>query len=114
MKDYILLFRVGPRFQQASPEELQQVMMRSKDWVAGIAGSGKLSGVVRLLRTGVVLKKGGREVTEGPYTEGQDIVNGYVAIKAASFDEAVSIAKENPIFDYEGVMEVREAAPKQA
>lgn len=114
MKDYILLFRVGPRFQQASPEELQQVMMKSKNWVEGIAKSGHLSGVVRLLRTGVVLKSGGREVTEGPYTDGQDIVNGYVGIKAGSLDEAIRIAKENPIFDYEGVMEIREAAPKEA
>ena len=110
MKEYILLFRVGPRFQQASPEELQQVMMRSKDWVTDIAKSGKLGGVIRLLRTGAVLKSGGRERIDGAYTDGQDIVNGCVTIKAGSLDEAIAIAKGNPIFDYEGVMEVREVA----
>lgn len=113
MKDYMLLFRVGARFQQASPEELQQIMLRSKQWVGEIAQSGKLNGVVRLQRNGVVLtgKKQQLQLSEGPLMEAEKIVNGYVIINAGSLEEAVQVAKGNPIFDYEGVMEVREVAP---
>ncbi len=110
MKDYIVLFRVGPRFQQASPEELQQIMLRSKEWIGSIAQRGRLNGVVRLLRTGAVLKGGKGAVAEGPYTNGNDIVNGYLALKAANLEEAVEIAKGCPIFDYDGFTEIREIA----
>lgn len=110
MKDYLLLFRVGPRFQKASPEELQQVMLRSKDWVAEIAKAGKLNGVVRLLRTGAVLTGKKQKLTDGPYTDDEEIVNGYLAIKAGSLEEAIQIAKGSPIFDYDGFTEVREVA----
>jgi hypothetical protein len=110
MKDYIVLFRVGPRFQQASPEELQQIMLRSKEWIGGIARGGQLNGVVRLLRTGAVLKSGEGAATEGPYADGHDIVNGYLALKAANLAEAVEIAKGCPIFEYDGFTEIREIA----
>jgi hypothetical protein len=110
MKDYMLLFRVGPRFQKASPEELQQILLRSKEWINGITQSGKLSGIARLQREGAVLKSKGNQLTQGALTEDDKIVNGYVIVKAGNLDEAVEIAKGNPIFDYEGVMEVREVA----
>lgn len=110
MKDYLLLFRVGPGFQSASPEQLQQITLRSKDWVAGIAKTGKLNGVVRLQRSGAVLKGPKKQLTEGPHTGAKDreIVNGYMSIKAESLDEAVEIAKGSPLFDYDGTLEVRE------
>ena len=112
MKDYMLLFRVGDRFQQASPDELQQIMLRSKEWVGEIAKNGRLNGIIRLQRNGAVLQGKQQQLSEGPLTEDGKIVNGYVVIKAGSLNEAVEIAKGNPIFDYEGVMEVREVAPK--
>ena len=112
MKDYMLLFRVGARFQQASPDELQQIMLRSKEWVGEIAQSGRLNGIVRLQRNGVVVQGKKQQLSEGPLTEDEKIVNGCVIVKAGSLEEAVEIAKGNPIFDYEGVMEVREVAPK--
>jgi hypothetical protein len=110
MKDYLLLFRVGPRFLKASPEELQQVMQQSKDWISAIAKTGKLNGVVRLQRTGAILRGKKKQVSEGPFKEGEEIVNGYLSIKADSFEEAIQIAKGNPIFDYDGIMEIREVA----
>jgi len=110
MKDYLLLFRVGPRFLTASPEELQQIMLRSRDWIAGISRAGKLNGVVRLQRNGAVLTGPRKQRTDGPYTNGNEIINGYLGIKAGSLEEAVAIARESPVFDYEGMMEVREVA----
>jgi len=38
-------------------------------------------------------------------------VNGIITVRAGSLQEAIAIAKNNPIFEYEGVMEIREVAP---
>ncbi|WP_298739615.1 YciI family protein [uncultured Chitinophaga sp.] len=111
MKDYVLLFRVGPRFLQASPEELQQIMLRSKEWIGEIAGNGKLNSVLRLQRNGAVMSGKQQQLSEGPFTEDEMLVNGMVTVKAASLQEAVQIAHGNPIFEYDGVMEIREVAP---
>ena len=111
MKDYVLLFRVGQRFLQASPEELQQILLRSKEWIGEIAQSGKLNGVVRLQRNGAVMRGKQQQLSEGPLTEDEKMVNGIVIVRAGSLEEAIEIAKGNPIFEYEGVMEIREAAP---
>ncbi|HEY0612940.1 MAG TPA: YciI family protein [Chitinophaga sp.] len=110
MKDYVLLFRVGPRFLQASPEELQQILLQSKEWIGSIAQGGKLNGVVRLQRSGAVLRGKKQQLTDGPLTEDEKMVNGIVTVKAGSLEEAIAIAKGNPIFEYEGVMEIREVA----
>lgn len=110
MKNYLLLFRVGPRFLTASPEELQQIMTRSKDWTAQIAKAGKLNGVVRLQRNGVVLKGTTKQRSDGPYADGKEIINGYLGIKARDLEEAIQIARGNPVFDYDGTLEIREVA----
>ena len=111
MKDYVLLFRVGPRFLQASPEELQQILLRSKEWIGEITQNGQLNGVVRLQRNGAVMRGKQQLLSEGPLTEDEKMVNGIITVRTESLEEAIAIAKNNPIFEYEGVMEIREVAP---
>lgn len=50
----------------------------------------------------------GNVVTDGPYTEIKEFVVGYVIVRAETIDEAVIMAKENPIFKIGGNIEVRE------
>jgi len=111
MKDYVLLFRVGSRFLQASPEELQQILLCSKQWIGEIAQNGQLNGVVRLQRNGAVMRGKQQLLSEGPLTEDEKMVNGIVIVKAKNLEAAIAIAKGNPIFEYDGVMEIREALP---
>ena len=48
-------------------------------------------------------------VTDGPYTEIKEFISGYVIVKTENIDEAVEIAKANPIFgQVGGNIEVRE------
>ncbi len=37
--------------------------------------------------------KGGKNVTDGPYTEGKELVGGYFIVNANNYDEAVAIAQ---------------------
>ena len=57
---------------------------------------------------GKVVGKGGTIITDGPFTEGKEIVGGYVVLEAKDLDDAVAISKDCPIFEFGGTTEVRE------
>lgn len=108
MKEFALIFRLKDISDfKPSPEQMQERM----NWLAGIAAQNKLvdkgntllptPGSAKTVRPDSV-------VTDGPYTEIKEFVTGYIVIKAESIDEAVEIAKGNPIFKSGGNIEVRE------
>ncbi len=110
MKDYVLLFRGCLDFATASPEQVQKAMMKWKLWVEELTKQGKYSGGNRLTRNGSVLKGQEKQITDGPFTESKEIVGGFIAIKANDLNDAIETAKGCPIFDYDGITEVREVA----
>lgn len=109
MKEFALIFRLKDISDfKPSPEQMQERM----NWLAGVAAQQKLvdkgSTLLPIPGSAKVVKPGG-VVTDGPYTEIKEFVSGYVVVKAESIDEAVEIAKANPIFDQVGGnIEVRE------
>jgi hypothetical protein len=109
MKDYVFLFRGGLNFATAAPEELQQALIKWKTWIDELTKDGRYNGGERLLRNGAVVKGNQRQVVDGPYSAGE-IVGGYISIKAADLKEAIEISKGCPIFNYDGVVEIREVA----
>ena len=46
-------------------------------------------------------------VTDGPYMEIKEFINGYTIVKTANIDEAVDLAKGCPILTVGGNVEVR-------
>ena len=46
-------------------------------------------------------------VTDGPYTETRELVGGYFAYDADSFEQAVELARECPVLPF-GPVEIRE------
>ena len=107
MNKYLFLYWNPPApDRQPSPEEMQQMMAQWNGWkdkfkdkVAEV-GDG-------LQHTGRVLKEG--QVTDGPYAESKEIVGGFSIIQAASYDEALQVARECPITLMPGAsIEIRE------
>ncbi|MBC8154699.1 MAG: hypothetical protein H7Z72_17515 [Bacteroidetes bacterium] len=94
-------------YQQQSPEEMQAEIQKWNHWIGGIAAQGKMVGTDALMPFGKIMSHGGQMVTDGPYTEGKEIVGGYTVVTAASVDEAVELGKGCPIFDSAGSLEVR-------
>lgn len=94
-------------FVQQSPEAMQAELQKWNHWVGGIAAQGKMLGTEGLLPMGKIMSQGGQVVTDGPYTEGKEIVGGYMVVSAADVDEAVVLAHGCPIFDSDGSLEVR-------
>lgn len=113
MKEFILIFRLKDIADfKPSPEQMQERM----NWLAGIAAQNKLvdkgntllpiPGSAKTLRPDNV-------VTDGPYTEIKEFVVGYIIVKVNDIDDAVELAKGNPIFKIGGNIEVREVLKRE-
>lgn len=109
MKEFVLIFRLKDISDfRPTPEQMQERM----NWLAGIASQNKLvdKGNTLLPFAGSAKNvKFNKEVTDGVCTENNEFVSGYVVVKSETIDEAVEIAKANPIFDQVGGnIEIRE------
>lgn len=112
MKEYALVFRTNTDGMPSppTPEQIQQMMTSWQNWMGSIAAQNKL--VNNGSRLGVAdskLVRGGGVVTNGPYTEVKEFINGYIIIRAENVDEAAGIAKECPMVKFGGAgsVEVR-------
>ncbi|MEP1095172.1 MAG: YciI family protein [Cyclobacteriaceae bacterium] len=104
MKQYLYVFRGGQgAYKEQSPEEMQAHMERWGSWMQKISAVGH-----PLQEEGKVVEKAGEVITDGPFTEGKEIVGGYVSLPANDMDHAIEMSKECPIFEYGGTVEVRE------
>lgn len=108
MKEFALIFRLKDIAGfQPSPEQMQERM----NWLAGIASQNRLvdKGNTLLPFAGSAKTvESDNIVTDGPYTEIKEFISGYIVVKAGTIDEAVEMAKGNPIFKIGGSIEVRE------
>lgn len=48
-----------------------------------------------------------KELNDGPFTESKEIISGIFIINAKDFDHAVEIAKDCPIYGFNGNVEIR-------
>ncbi len=112
MSKFMFLFRGGqPHMLNLSPEQVQAHMAKWGAYMGALSAQGKLHGGSPLKPEGTVLSKMGGVLTDGPFTEGKEIVGGYLMIEAADLDEALEISKGCPILDFDGnTIEVREIA----
>ncbi len=110
MKEYTLIYRnelkTGP---QMTPEQASAMMQRWMDWMGQLKNKGQLvSPGSRLEPFAGRVVKPSNVVTNGPYAEIKEAIGGYSIVKAASYDEAVDMAKDCPILMVGGNVEVRE------
>lgn len=111
MKEFLYIFRGGDakRLQeQGSPEQWQAHMMKWKTWMDSLASKGQLAGGQPLNMEGKVLSGSAKKLTDGPFVEGKEIVGGYLLVKANDLNDATELAKGCPIFEHDGILEVRE------
>jgi hypothetical protein len=105
MKEFVLIFRNSSNpHDHPSPEQMQERM----NWMAGIAAQNKLGDKGnRLSASQAKTVRPNDVVTDGPYTEIKEFISGYMIVKAANIDEAIELAKDNPILKSGGNIEVR-------
>lgn len=103
------LFRGGhEKWNELSQEEKQAHMEVWGKWMGELKEKGQLLDGLPLAEDGKVVHNRGEVITNGPFAEGAEVVGGYLIVSAKNLDEAVTLSKQCPIFDYEGNVEVRE------
>jgi hypothetical protein len=109
MKEYLLIFRSNTAaYSDPNPEELAKSMEAWKGWIGSIAAEGKMNGGQPLTQDGKLMRSA-TQITDAPFAEGKEVVNGYLIIKAADYNEACRLSGGCPIFeDKGGSLEVRE------
>jgi hypothetical protein len=111
MKEFMLIFRHQDGGKVASPEQLQEWMKQTMDWIGGIAAQNKFVLGQGLLFEDARVVHHDKSVTNGPFGDIKETLGGYIVVKAATADEAAEFAKGSPILQGEGnTIEVRELA----
>ncbi|HZY96959.1 MAG TPA: YciI family protein [Candidatus Cybelea sp.] len=106
MSEFVYLYRGGRR--PESPAEGEQVMQKWVAWLGDLAAKGHIKDQGQPLEDeGKVVRAKGRTITDGPYPESKDIVGGYTIVEAKDLAHAAQLAGGCPIFDHDGLVEVR-------
>lgn len=111
MDEFLLIFRRDHQTKDAqlSPEQLQEHFRKWQAWYKGLADEDRLARPqTRWDAEGRVVDHH-KTVLNGPYAEIKESIGGVAIIRAASYEEAVEIAKASPILDLRGTVEIRKA-----
>src|ERR1700745_1374586 len=111
MEDYALIMRHEDGAKIASPEQMQEWMKQTMDWIAGISAQNKFVRGTGLPFAEPRVGRPNNVVTSGPFGEIKETIGGFIVVKAESVDEAVEFAKGCPVLQGEGnSVEVRKIA----
>lgn len=108
MPEFMLLFRRDTTAPQPTPEQWQEIGQKWWQWRSELENAGKVAASGNRLSQGGRVVKAGNVVTDGPYAEIKEMLAGYMVLKAADFNEAVSIAQHCPILLQGGNVEIRQ------
>ena len=109
MKEFALIFRTSTDNSfKLTPAQMQEVLTSWSNWLGNIAARDRLvSNGSRMGISGSKTIAPGNVVTDGPYTEIKEFINGVMYIRAEDIDEAVELAKGCPMLQGGGKVEVR-------
>jgi hypothetical protein len=106
--EFMLLFRNTQLEKRLAPDQMQEAMERLNAWLGRWKDRGQMPAGQPLGDAGRVISGAKqRLIADGPYAESKEAVGGYVIVRAANLDEAMEIAGEWPLLDYECSVEVR-------
>ncbi|HEV2480299.1 MAG TPA: YciI family protein [Puia sp.] len=100
MKEFLLILKTeGSVWTDLSPEQLQQHLVHGGAYISELIQQGKLKSANPTDKGSRVVSGLGGNLKDGPFNESKEVVAGYFIIAASNIDEAVNVAKANPIFN---------------
>src|SRR5215472_2354128 len=106
MSEFTFLFR--GRDTTASAEQRHKHTEKWVTWFKELSAKGHIKDPGHPLQQGGQVVKGKQKVVnDGPYAEAKDVVGGYSLIEANDLAHAVELAKDCPILEVGGSVEVR-------
>lgn len=111
MQEFILIMRHQDGSKIASPEQMQEWMKQTMDWIGGIAAQNKFVSGTGLPFDSAKVVQSNKMVTNGPFGDIKETIGGFIMVRAESIEEAVEFAKGSPVLQGEGnTIEVRRVA----
>ena len=107
MEKFMFIFQGGMP-SDASPEQMQESMGKWMAWIEKLNKEGKYVAGEPLLPGGKLIKGKNKTVTDGPYTEGKELVGGFFVVNAADINEAVKLCDDYPDYENGGSIQVRQ------
>ena len=107
MEKFMFIFHGGMPG-DASPEQMQANMGKWFAWIEKLSKDGKYVSGEPLLPGGKLIKGKNKSVTDGPYTEGKEVVGGFFIVNAADINEAVKLCDDYPDAEIGGSVQVRQ------
>ena len=100
MKDYLLILKTeGNVWTDLSPEQLQKHIENGGAYIGNLIKEGILKNANPIDKGSRIISESNGVLKDGPFNESKEVVAGYFHIVAKDMDEAVAIAKANPIFN---------------
>ena len=107
MEKFMFIFHGGMP-SDASPEQMQANMGKWFAWIEKLSKEGKYVSGEPLLPGGKLIQGKNKSVTDGPYTEGKELVGGFFIVNAADMNEAVKLCDDYPDYEIGGTIQVRQ------
>jgi hypothetical protein len=99
MKEFLLLIRTeGDVWTSLSPQQLQDHIEKGTSYIGNLMKEGKLKSAAPLDKGSRIVTDNNGIMKDGPFNETKEVIAGYFHIVAKDVQEAVEIAKANPIF----------------
>jgi hypothetical protein len=108
MEKFMLIFQAEITGKTPSPQQMQEIMGKWNSWIDKLVKAGKYVSGEPLLPGGKIIKGNTKTVTDGPYTEGKEIIGGYFIVNAADYNEAVALCDDYPDYERGGAVIVRQ------
>lgn len=111
MNEYLLLFRRDYKTKELQPtaDQFQENLKHWGEWFGKLKAEDKLVTIPpRFDGAGKVLQSN-KTVADGPYLGPKESVGGFIIIKAGSYDEAAKIARDCPVLELGGNVEIRQS-----
>jgi hypothetical protein len=100
MKEFMLIIRTqGDHLEALTEDQQQQHVKKVMDYMGGLMKSEKLNSAQPLEMTGTIVSGTKGKFKDGPFNESKEVIAGYFLVKAKDLQEAVEIAKANPVFE---------------
>lgn len=100
-KEFMLYIRnTGDKKAALSPEKHLAFIKKCEVYIGQLKAKGQLIAAQPIIREGFIIKKNGAGWNKIAVDAGKEVQVGYYHILADTIEEAISIAKENPEFEY--------------
>jgi hypothetical protein len=101
MQEFMLYIRnTQDHLTALTPDQNQEFLKKCEQYIEALKSAGQLIAAQPLRKQGVIVSGASGDFKEGPFNESGEIMVGYYHIMAENQDEAITIAKRNPEFEY--------------